>query len=46
MRAQGSDLGLTRREAEAQLQKLMLAEEVAPTPKAAARHTSTTPRSL
>jgi integrase len=39
VRVPGTDEGLTRREAEAQLRKLMLAEEIAPTPKAAARHT-------
>lgn len=39
VRQPGTDEGLTRREAEAQLRKLMLAEEIAPTPKAAARHT-------
>jgi hypothetical protein len=39
MRRPGTDIGLTRREAEAQLRKLMLAEEAAPTPPAAGRHT-------
>lgn len=40
IRAPGSDDGLTHREAEGQLRKLMLAEEQRPAPKAAAgRHT-------
>ena len=39
IRKPGTDSGLTRREAEAQLRKIMLAEEVRPTPKAAARRT-------
>jgi hypothetical protein len=39
VRRPGTASGLTRREAEAQLRKLMLAEETTPTPKAAARHT-------
>lgn len=39
VREPGTDNGLTRREAEAHLRKIMLAEELSPTPKAAARHT-------
>lgn len=39
VRPPGTDLGLTRREAEAQLRRLMLLEETQPTPLAAGRHT-------
>ncbi|MFN8132623.1 MAG: site-specific integrase [Solirubrobacteraceae bacterium] len=39
VRSPGTDLGLTRRQAEAQLRKLMLVEEARPTPPAAGRHT-------